>query len=346
MERIFITCSIFINVLFLYKYIFNIYKRLLIKNKYLIKSASIHLKNIPHDRKNLILNIPIVYKVAETEVNYLAAAQENFQAIFLPDDLIINPGLYQFDNKSYQLIQEGLYRFMFPEKKNQQRIIYTNNISILLSSISWPVTHGEGDDGLSYNDLVFQAKQRRLFLTCEAIARFAKTLLEKNNVNSRIIGTRTLDQWNSYDSGHYMLEVYRKDLKNSVLYELDYGIYFSYEDKFLSLLEFIDHAQDNYKINYLSNYIKVISPYLLRNKYNCTFINEGRLNNLKSWYQRIAQFFYIENIDENFSCHKLISKVIAKYPRGSFPKITYLPRIKLIEKFYHRKENACPLLQI
>lgn len=340
MERIFITCSIFINVLFLYKYIFNISKSLLVNNKHLIKSALMYLKIIPHDRKNLILNIPLVYKVAETEINYLAATQENSQAIFLPDDLIIKPGVYQFDNKSYQLMQEGLYRFMIPEKKNQQRIVYTNNISILLSSISWLVTHGESDDGLSYNELVSQAKQRKLFLTCEAIARFSKTLLAKNNVDSRIIGTRTLDQWNSYDSGHYMLEVYRKDLKKWVLYDLDHDIYFSYEDKLLSLLEFIDHAKDNYKINYLSNDIKVVSPYLLRNKYDYTFINEGRLNNLKSWYQRIAQFFYIENNDENFSCLKLIPEVIAKYPRGAFPKITYLPRNKLIEKFYLR-EGKC-----
>lgn len=334
MERIFIICSIFINALFLYKYLFKICKSLLIKSKYFIKSTLVHLKIIPHDTKYLILNTPLVYKVAETEINYLPAIQENSQIMLLPDDLIIKPGLYQFDNNSYQLTQEGLYRFMIPEKKNQQRIVYTNNISTLLSSISWLVTHGESDDGLSYTELISQAKQRKLFLTCEAIARFSKIFLAKNNVDSRVIGTRTLDQWNSYDSGHYMIEVYRKDLKKWVLYDLDHDAYFSYEDELLSLLEFIDHTLDNYKINYLSNDIKVVSPYLMRNKYDYTFINEGRLNSLKTWYQRIAQFFYIEDDNENFSCLKLSPEVIANYPRGAFPKITYLPRHKLIEKFY------------
>ena len=70
----------------------------------------------------------------------------------LPSSLVIAPGRYAFRGKTYDLQKQGLYRFIYPNKENQQRIVYdTNggNVEALLSGLAWCVSHGNSDDSKS-----------------------------------------------------------------------------------------------------------------------------------------------------------------------------------------------------
>ena len=57
-------------------------------------------------------------------------------------------------------------------------------------------------------------------------------------IESRVVQTLTVEDWNSYNNGHTMIEIYRHDFNKWVLYDLDNNAYFSANQIPLSLLEF------------------------------------------------------------------------------------------------------------
>lgn len=285
--------------------------------------------------RNLIINSPIVYHANGNSVTYLKP-DPGLMALPLIDEFIIPPGCYKFQNQSYELSQDGLYRFMFPEKINEQRIVFTGNMPALMSSLAWIVAHGESDDALSHDSLIQKAKQQKLFLTCEAVCEFAFTILTGLGLRCRIIGTRTLEQWNSYDDGHYLIEVYRNDLNKWVLYDLDTDSYFTHYQKPLSFLEFMQHIETaDYDIQPLSADIRAESV-SSDQRYDFTFINEGKLASLKLWYKRVMQFTFITHEQEHFAhpSHASNKKLTRRYPKGAFPAIQYLDHNAFINRFY------------
>ncbi len=303
------------------------------KIKSYIKRILSFLGRKHHHPNYLINNPPVIYRACETTTTYLKP-EKNHGGKALPNGLIIPPGYYIFNNQCYDLTAEGLYRFNLPEQYNEQRIVYHRDVHLLMSSLAWVVTHGESDDHLAYRNLIIKAKQKKLFLTCEAVARFAFQLLTELVIKARIIGARTLDQWNSYDDGHYLLEVYRDDLGQWVLYDLDTDSWFLYNQKPLSLFEFMDHREKNYEIKSLSSDSRLKLIDAAGSNYDFAFIHEARLANLKQWYQRVMQLVFIVTEVENFTHCPIPSDVEKKYPRGAFPKINYLERSVFINEFY------------
>ena len=73
----------------------------------------------------------------------------------------------------------------------------------------------------------FKALNSKIFGTCGTITIWIQEILESNNIKSRIVQTLTLDDWNTYDNGHTMIEVYHNDLQKWILYDLDSNVYFS-----------------------------------------------------------------------------------------------------------------------
>lgn len=282
---------------------------------------------------NFIVNSPVVYHANGSRVKYLTE-NDSLIAKLLLDELIIPPGYYTFQTQSYELTQDGLYRFMFPETINEQRIVYAGDTAALMSSLAWIVAHGESDDALLYPALIEKAKHEKLFLTCEAVCDFAFALLTSLGIPCRIIGTRTLEQWNSYDDGHYLMEVYRKDLNKWVLYDLDTDAYFVYDYQPLSLVEFMRHLEiEDYEIHGLSLDIKAEAS-SNKQRYDFTFLNEGKLATLKSWYKRVMQLTFIMQEHENFAWHEPSKKLTRRYPKGAFPPIKYLDQHEFISRFY------------
>lgn len=304
-----------------------------LKIKRWIKAPLMFLKMWPDDRSYRMINAPVVYLAANTKICHLPPHAVRASAQNLPSELLIKPGEYLFQKNSYLIPEEGLCRFIFPEKNNQQRIVYEHDVHTLLSSMAWMVTHGERDDHLSFDALMTKAKSQKLVLTCEAVSRFTVKLLTSLDISARIVGARTLEQWNTYNDGHYLVEVYRHDLAKWVVYDVDHDVYFSYDNKILSLLEWLHHLQDDYQIHYLSQDIRAVSTAEFK-KYDFTFIHEDRLADLKRWYQRIMQFTFIEQPTGNFSCDDFDSIVINHYPAGAFPPISCLSKTEFSSKLY------------
>lgn len=237
-------------------------------------------------------NRPIVFYMIDNimhEVNKSSLDAEKE----IPYQLIMQPGSYQFLGNGYSLAKEGLYRFLLPGKVNAQRIVYENDLDALLSAISWIGTHGNSDDNKSNLELYDKALHSKLFITCGNISRWAHYLLSDLNIKSRLVASMTVDDWNTYDNGHSLIEVWRDKWNKWVLYDLDNNSYFMPPegDMPLSLVEFSKYInKDDYKIIYLSSDTRLdASSFSTPSGYNYSFISENINVNIRDWYRRVMQ---------------------------------------------------------
>ena len=300
--------------------------------KFLVK---VGLKEKNFDPPSSDINTSFVYHAFLENITEISISKKE-KSQFLPNSLIIKKGNYQFGNKNYELVDEGLYRFVFPTKVNQQRIVFEENIDALLSSICWIFTHGNSDDKKSYTEIEQKALQSKIFATCGPLVSWANDFLQKLNINTRIVSTLTIDPWNSYDNGHILIEIFRKNLNKWIVYDLDNSCYFMNNKSPLSLLEFVDKVKsDEYEIKKLSNKISTdISNFKdEKNKYDYAFTIEGRLANekqLKKWYKHVIQVPLI--LDKRFSyfCDIKNKDRIQKYSKYN----KYMNKNDFLKKFY------------
>lgn len=297
--------------------------------KYYLKLILSSCGLIPKNQYS-IKNSLVVYRATANDVDYINAVPDKDDICLLPDKLIINPGKYIVNKTHFDMREEGLYRFILPEKLTVQRIVFEKDVKLLMSSLAWLASHGEKDDKKNFSKLVLQAKKRKLFLTCESICRFAHKILDEHGIKSRIVGSRALDQWNNYDNGHYFIEVYREDLQQWILYDLNNSTCFTHQGKFLSSLDFIENPDMNYQIHSISGNIRAALELKNFKRFNYSFLTEARLATLSQWYSRIMQFIFIENHSLNYTFYD-------KKPQGtksSFDNFQYVGPTKFIEMFY------------
>ena len=280
-------------------------------------------------------NEPFVTHHLFLDVSFILPVEE--AGLSLPEDLVISPGKYNFAGKIYDLEEAGLYRFIdVSNNRNEQRIVYKNNLNSFLSAIAWIVSHGNLDDDKSVAELTQKATKSKLFLTCGGITSWVSSLLNEVDIQSRQVSSLTLQEWNNYNNGHTMIEIFRPDYQKWILYDLDSNAYFLREGTPLSLVEFIDCLdEDSYKIRYLAVDTKVaISHYLDKyNYYDYGFFSESIFlteNLLRQWYRCVIQVPIIDNYfytDEN-NC----SRVKSYY--GEPSSLVCLNKEEFIKKFY------------
>jgi|CXWL01.1.fsa_nt_gi hypothetical protein len=281
-------------------------------------------------------NVPFVYYAFLDKIENINSIDDVTDSVELPNSVIINPGIFKFYGKIYDLKKEGLYRFVYPEKENQQRIVYQNNIDALLSSIAWIYSHGNSDDDKKYSEINKKILHSKIFATCGSISEWTQKILQENGIKSRIVSSLTLDQWNSYDNGHILIEVYRKKYNKWVVYDLDNNAYFSKNGIPLSLIEFSEQSLNlDYEINYISSNSNLDVANFIDNKtnYDYAFLIEARFVNKESskqWYKRVMQVPLIGDDKYNYFFNDANISRIEKY--SSYYK--YMHKKQFLEKFY------------
>jgi hypothetical protein len=178
------------------------------------------------------------YRAYMTELSRIPGAAPPDDCPKLPDTLIIPPGTYQFRGRAFSLDREGLVRFLEVGKELQQRIVFKEDPHALLSGIAWIVSHGRPDGGKSPQELAESAKTRKLFMTCGSVSPWAVSVLRDHGFGARTVSSITLENWNTYDNGHAMLEMFRKDAGKWVLYDVTANAFFTRRGTPLSLVEF------------------------------------------------------------------------------------------------------------
>jgi hypothetical protein len=259
-------------------------------------------------------NFPIVYHALNTKIKTIIPDKLNLNSKQIPDKLVIPSGTYIYYGNTYNLVDEGLYRFILPLEKNEQRIVFDGkNINSLMSAVTWIYSHGNSDNSKNIEELNFKALNSKIFGTCGTISIWIEDLLESNDIKSRVVQTLTLDDWNTYDNGHTMIEVYHVDLQKWILYDLDNNAYFLKNGIPLSLIEFIDAVKhDNYQIYILATDTTLdVSNFVANNEFEYAFYAESvyaNENTLKIWYKRVIQvpmisedkfsYFTTNNVEE------------------------------------------------
>src|SRR3990167_1246368 len=237
--------------------------------------------------KRVSANKPIAFFFNETNINSLTPVVQGGET--LPDDLIIEPGIYKVYGNNYDLQKEGLYRFLDPTKSNQQRIVYKEDIDSLLSGISWISSHGIADKNKTKDELIKKALTDKLSINCGVIALF---VLKNLSIKSRIVTTLTLEEpWNSYDTGHTLVEVYKKD--HWQVYDLDNNVVFKRGERYLNFLEFVESVKNNdYTIEKIADDAEYAVGGSVKDGYDYSFYFEAILSNeatLRDWYKKVIQ---------------------------------------------------------
>lgn len=260
------------------------------------------------------------------------------KAVNLPHKLVIPPGIYQVHGKTYALKREGLYRFLFPGRNdNQQRIVYRNNVMALLSAIAWLQTHGNRDKGKDFQKLKQQALTEKLILTCGSICDFACRLLAELGVPCRRVCVLTLQKFNGYDDSHALIEV--RIQGRWVLVDLDMKRCFRYRGQRLSLIETVRQVRHNqYALESLSSSaLFSVCCFKKSNQegvYDYGLWMETMLHNpkcLRQWYRRILM---APIIDQYITVDKKSDRVALAKLRRCLPKRIFLERGAFIRKFY------------
>ena len=210
----------------------------------------------------------------------------------LPNTLIVPSGFYTFENKVYKLDQPGLYRFSYfykagQQSATQQRIVFDGDVQALLSAIAWLSAQGEKDNPLTLEELEKKALSEKINVTCSVISRLGQKILSKVNIKSRLIETFTLDDWNGYDDGHVMLEVFLPNKKKWVLYDLTAKNYFKSNGLLLSAAGLFQRVKKG-DFDLVS-----IANTGMSNFGKFDFYMEEIFNAPKKWYKHIYQVVVI-----------------------------------------------------
>lgn len=312
---------------------------LIYQNEFSIKKTAVDIlteigirdKFIPVEK----IKESFVYRAYLTNVSIITPIE--FEKINnLPNFLVIKPGSYNYLNQTYNLEHEGLYRFNYPGLTNEQRIVYTENLDVLLSSIAWIYSHGTADNSLSNEMINSKALNYKIFATCSKISKWVEDLLQKEGYKTRVISTITLDVWGKFGDRHTMIEVFHPNYQKWVLYDLDNNTYFEKNNIPLSAVEFANLVPTNdYSIKYLANDSKIdISNFSNHIPgYDYAFWAESVYANeetLRHWYQRVIQVVSIHEENKLFFFDERDIVRIQSYSQ----KYKHINEEEFMNKFY------------
>jgi hypothetical protein len=106
----------------------------------------------------------------------------------------------------------------------RQASLYRGNLWLLAGNLSLMRVHGWRDQSaLSAPEKEERVRKGRLSITCGPTATFVAYQFNKIGVRSRIVDTLTLDEWNDYDCGHTLMEIFDPAEKRWILYDSDIG---------------------------------------------------------------------------------------------------------------------------
>lgn len=272
---------------------------------------------------------PIAFYFNMSDISNLTSVSE--EGVSLPDNLIIPPGVYKVYGNNYNLTKEGLYRFLDPTKSNQQRIVYKEDVDSLLSAVSWIASHGLADKNKTKEELMKKALTDKLNINCGVISLF---ILKNFNIKSRIVTTLTLeDPWNSYDTGHTLVEVYKKD--GWQVYDLDNNVVFKKGNHYLNFLEFFESIKNNndYTIEKIADDAEYSVGGSVKEDYDYSFYFEAILSNevtLRDWYKKVIQVPLIGEDSTYYFFDEKNRPRIESYA----PNYKFLPEVEFIKRFY------------
>ena len=222
----------------------------------------------------------------------------------LPATLFIRPGDYNFCGHIFKVREEGLYRFINLGIQNEQRMVYEKDIDVLLSSLAWIVSHGTADKKVDVEELSNKAKTGKLFLDCGMIVSWAVSILRSHNIEARVVRAITAENWNYFDDGHVLMEVFHPQYGHLVLFDLDNNTRFWKNSKPLNLIELSEALKTGgLTVEFISGDSNLNPSDQFVEKYDSNFYHEAiyaSTDQLTAWYKRMIQIPIVDADDGIF----------------------------------------------
>tara|TARA_Y100001980_G_C14554206_1_gene340521 strand:+ start:2378 stop:3370 length:993 start_codon:yes stop_codon:yes gene_type:complete len=270
---------------------------LIINTIFILAFGKLEMKNL-YDPKIIISAFKKVFKTKSSPKQKFNDKERFFKKTITNNQVTVNEitrSKYS-EIKYNQFVNESDENFIlniFDGNQNQNFIFYnpadTEFPKNLLDLFSLLVIHGALHNDLLFDEKLETIKNEPLILTCGPGSHFFNKLLEKYNVKSRVVKTLTFDDWNSYDNGHVLLEVFSEKMDKWFLYDIDGQKVFKKNGNRLSLIEIQSFSMEEIEIKSISNQPNI--DYGSFNKYSS--IMEDINFNPKKWYKRVFQKFSI-----------------------------------------------------
>lgn len=213
-----------------------------------------------------------------------------------------------FRGKVYPLAGEGLYRFVVMTQSVRNLIVARgNHLLPILQGLSALQVHGNRENHKPLNELkALLPIASFLCITCGTIASLAANVLTDLGFKTRLVGGLTTEDWNTYDNGHCLFEVYDPRDGKWILADVDMGFLFRRGQAFLDAGEVWQCLQQGppsrtgLTLTPLAS--KIMDPFFssptgfnwfLRFRHNWATL-EGKW----AWYRRILQVVSISEGDK------------------------------------------------
>lgn len=187
--------------------------------------------------------------------------------------------------------------------------------------------HGSRDDKLPYYLSKHIVDDPIIQMTCTSISNFSVQYLKEKGFQVRFILILTLEEWNEYDNGHSLIEVWNGT--QWTLWDIDLKNIFKRDGRQISAWEMIE---GDYEIErFASGEILTPEAKLATQRYNIDLDSE---EGLRRFYNRHAQVLMIraENGKFYFTCDPIYRIRVESYPySGPF---IFMEKSQFIQYFY------------
>jgi hypothetical protein len=256
----------------------------------------------------------------------------------LPEELLISPGTYTIGQGVFPFTEEGVYRCYALGRVSEQRIVWSSDVSMLLSFLGWLWVYGNRDDPLSLRHLRREILHHRVVVSCTPVSFLCHRILKDAGVTSRVVACLTLEPWNAFENGHTMIEI-RNDASGWFLYDPSFRCRFKKRERNLGLLDFVQHVRSNqdYGIESLDGGQRT-GPFRISD-YDFGFRLEHQIGSeeeLRRWYSRIAWVpLVFESGHYFFTGDPEIKKRVLSYS----PHYRYVEADAFMKRFFDSPRN-------
>jgi len=282
--------------------------------------------------------LPEVYYEAESGPKTVEKKRGKGKNLETLPFVVTGPVDVEFAGNIYHLENEGLYRFSIITKSVRNLVVIKDRKSVmpLLCALSIIHIHGNRDASTTMEQRKKLLLSRYwISLTCGDIALLTKEVLNDAGFRARIISAFTLDDWNTYNNGHVLTEVFFHDISEWVLVDIDMGYVFMHNGKLLNAFYFWQCIKEERQILFVPLSEKEIDPLWLENDYSYAHMWRQLCKDINSklaWYKRIFQTFGFQSDDKwIYIGDGKQAKRIIEY-RGHYSST--LPEKEFLEKFY------------
>ncbi|WP_435641551.1 transglutaminase domain-containing protein [Micavibrio aeruginosavorus] len=237
----------------------------------------------------------------------------------LSENLIQEPSFISLEGNTFDLRQDGVYRFYKLGEILEQRLVCSGGVTSFFKMAGYIWCYGNADVGQTEISLYKKARNRTVSCTCGELSKFALFVLSELGHKARLVASVSQDGWGGQDDGHTLLEVYLG--MEWIAYDPSFNMLYKKGNDFLSLYDLISLGVADVTLYELPGHAGCKD--FITKDYNYGFWVEARLLSkefLREWYAHVIDVPLIsERKKFYFPIGKVTEENMARFQWQYFP---------------------------